>query len=105
LRFWGAEKPTRELSEITGSTLGGSEGGVRSDGGGGSSIGGTTTSSLEISLVTTIKMFCSLYLFPRKYFSSQLYQRPLSWSSSISSLVNFWILMGVEEGEKWVGLE
>jgi hypothetical protein len=47
----------RELSEITESTSGGSEGAVRSGGRVSSSIGGETTYSLDRSLVTTIKIF------------------------------------------------
>ena len=65
-------------------------------GSGDSDTRGVLTSYSEISSKMAIKIFCSLHLWPRKYLSLQLQQRPLSWRSSISSLVNFWIFNGVE---------
>jgi hypothetical protein len=72
LRVWGEEKPVRAFMEITGSTSGGSEGGVMLVGSGDSTIGGESTSSSEKSSEMAIKNFFSLHLCPRKYFSSQL---------------------------------
>jgi hypothetical protein len=57
----------RTLREMTGSTLGGSEGGVMSMVSGDSDTRGVST-SFEMA----IKRFCSLHLWPGKYFSSQL---------------------------------
>jgi hypothetical protein len=66
------EKPVRALREMTGSTSGGSEGGVMSVESGDSDTRGVSTSSYEISSKMAIKIFCSLHLWPRKYLSSQL---------------------------------
>jgi hypothetical protein len=59
------EKPVRELREMTGSTLGGSEGGVMSVISGDLDTRGVSTSSYEISSEMAIKIFCSLHLWPR----------------------------------------
>jgi hypothetical protein len=53
---------------MTGSTYGGSEGGVRSIGSGNSTIGGASTSSSETSSEMAIKNFCSLHLCPKIFF-------------------------------------
>jgi hypothetical protein len=66
------EKPVRALREMTGSTSGGSEGGVMSVDSGDSDTRGVSTSSSEISSEMAIKSFCSLHLWPGKYVSSQL---------------------------------
>jgi hypothetical protein len=62
----------RALREMTGSTSGGSEGGVMSVGSGDTDTRGTSTSSFEISFEMALKSFCSLHLCPGKYLSSQL---------------------------------
>jgi hypothetical protein len=62
----------RELREMTGSTLGGSERGVMLVISGDSDTRGVSTSSSEMSSEMAIKIFCSLHLWPKKYFSSQL---------------------------------
>jgi hypothetical protein len=62
----------RALREMTGSTLGGSEGGVMSMISGDSDTRGVSTSSSEISSEMALKRFCSLHLWPEKYLSSQL---------------------------------
>jgi hypothetical protein len=62
----------RALREMTGSTSRGSEGGLMSVDSGDSDIEGVSSSSSEISSEMAIKIFCSLHLWPGKYFSSQL---------------------------------
>jgi hypothetical protein len=62
----------RAFREMTGSTLGGSEGGVMSMVSGDSDTRGVSTSCSEISFEMEIKIFCSLHLWPEKYLSSQL---------------------------------
>jgi hypothetical protein len=62
----------RELREMAGSTLGGSEGGVMSVISGDSDTRGVSTSSYEISSKMSIKRFFSLHLWLEKYLSSQL---------------------------------
>jgi hypothetical protein len=62
----------RAFREMTGSNLGGSEGGVMSMVLGDSDTRGVSTSSSEISSKMAIKIFCYLHLWPEKYLSSQL---------------------------------
>ena len=66
------EKPVRALRQMTGSTSGGSEGGVMSVISGDLDTRGVSTSSSEISSEMAIKIFCSLRLWPEKYLSLQL---------------------------------
>jgi hypothetical protein len=62
----------RALMEMTGSTSGGSKGGLMLVESGDSGTRGVSTSSSEISSEMAIKRFCSLHLWPEKYLSSQL---------------------------------
>jgi hypothetical protein len=62
----------RAFREMTNSSSGGSEGGVMSVGSGDTNTRGASTSSFETSSKMAIKIFCSLHLCPKKYFSSQL---------------------------------
>jgi hypothetical protein len=71
LRVWGAEKLVRACREMSGSTSGGSAGSGVASGMEGSSTIGTITSSGTSSEMAK-KIFCSLHLCLRKYFSSQL---------------------------------
>jgi hypothetical protein len=56
---WGAKNPLREFNEITDSTSGGVEGGVRSNVGGISYTGGKNSSSSETPSIMTVKIFFS----------------------------------------------
>jgi hypothetical protein len=60
----GAKNPMREFREMTGSTSGGSEGGVMSLGSVDMATRGSSTSSSEASFEMAIKKLCSLHLCP-----------------------------------------
>jgi hypothetical protein len=65
LRVWGVEKPVRALREMTGSTLGGSEGGVMSVDSGDSDIEGVSYVDTERGVnqyQVQFKTFFNLYL-------------------------------------------
>jgi hypothetical protein len=60
LRVWDVEKPVRALREMTGSTLGGSEGGVMLVDLGDSDIEGVSSSSSEI-MVKIFPFFFNIF--------------------------------------------